>query len=116
MVIAEQTSENFFIQLLHSIWNSIKRFFVKCLNFTKNIVSFFRNPARLAKLKENPDIIALSIKKHLESGNFNTLTCLFDKSTNQVVDMELDAQGIESEDLDYETRQAFGDKAMIILQ
>lgn len=115
--MTESGNENFFIELLHSIWNSIKRFFVRCLNFAKNIVSFFKNPGRFRKLKENKETtIAVAIKENLENGNYNTVNCLFNKVTNKVEDLEVNAEGIESEDLDYETRQAFGDRAMIILQ
>lgn len=113
MNMTESGNENFFIELLHSIWNSIKRFFVRCLNFAKNIVSFFKNPGRLRKI--NKEKIAIVIKENLENGNYHTVNCLFNTATNEVEDMEVDAQGIESEDLDYETRQAFGDKQMLKL-
>ena len=53
---------SYFIELLRSIWNKIKKFFVKVLNFVNNIINFFRNPQRLNKLKEDRDLIAISIK------------------------------------------------------
>lgn len=104
------------IAILHSIWDRIKKFFVSLLNFAKNIVSFFKNPQRLQKLKENSDIIAISIKENLESGNYNVVNCLFDKDTNKVVDYEENAQGIVANDIDKETEQNFAGKSMIILQ
>ena len=46
----------------------------------------------------------------------NVINCLYDKKRGEVIDYEEDAVGIEAEDLDSQTRQAFGNKDMIILQ
>ena len=104
------------IAILRNIWNSIKKFFVKLLNFARNIVSFFKNPNRMAKLKSDPNVIATSIKENLGNGNYNVVNCLFDTEEGEVVDMQEDAVGIEAEDIDAQTEQTFGDKAMIVLQ
>lgn len=105
-----------FIELLHKIWNSIKKFFVKLLNFVKNIANFFKNPSRLSKLKQDSNIIATSIKENLSNGDYNVVNCLYDKETEQVVEMEENAEGINAEAIDLRTQQSFGDKTMIILQ
>ena len=107
---------SYFIELLRSIWNKIKKFFVKVINFVNNIMNFFRNPQRLNKLKEDRDLIAISIKENLDNGQFNIVNCLYDKATGKMVDMETDAQGIEAESLDEETKQRFGDKDMLIIE
>lgn len=106
---------SYFIELLRAIWNRIKKFFVKVLNFVNNIVSFFKNPQRLNKLKEDRDLIAVSIKENLENGQYNLVNCLYDKVLEEVVEVETDAIGIETEKLDKETKQHFGNKDMIIL-
>ena len=106
---------SYFIELLRSIWNKIKKFFVKVLNFVNYIINFFRNPERLNKLKEDRDLIAVSIKENLENGQYNLVNCLYDKVLEEVVEVETDAVGIEAEKLDKETKQKFGNKDMIVL-
>lgn len=106
---------SYFIELLKAIWNKIKKFFVKVLNFAKNIINFFRNPERLNKLKEDRDLIAVSIKENLENGQYKIVNCLYDKVLEDVVEVETDAVGIEAEKLDKDTKQKFGNKDMIIL-
>ena len=106
---------SYFIELLRSIWNKIKKFFVKVLNFVNNIINFFRHPQRLNKLKEDRDLIAISIKENLDNGKFNVVNCLYDKVLEDIVEVETDAIGIEAEKLDNDTRQKFGNKDMIVL-
>lgn len=104
---------SYFIELLRAIWNKIKKFFVKVLNFVNNIINFFRNPQRLNKLKEDRDLIAISIKENLENGQYNLVNCLYNKVIDDIV--ETDTIGIEAEKLDKETKQRFGNKDMIVL-
>lgn len=104
------------VEALKAIWNLLKKIFVKICSFVANIVSFFRDRDRLNKLKEDSDRIAVSIKEKLDSGEYNVVNCLFDKSTNEVVDAETDALVVTAEDLDAETQQKFGDKDMIVIQ
>lgn len=106
---------SFWIDLLRSIWNAIKRFFVRILNFAKNILDFFKDPSILTKLKKDKNIIAVSIKQNLENGNYRTVNCLFDKKENEIVDMDDNAVGIESEEIDAQTEKTFGNRDMIIL-
>lgn len=107
---------SFFINLLRSIWNYIKKIFVRIINFGKNIVSFFKNRNRLRKLEEERDLIAVSIKENLGNNNYRVVNCLYDKAEEEVVDMEEDAIGIESNGIDSETKQSFGNKDMIVLK
>lgn len=104
-----------FIDLLRKIWGFIKKIFLKVVNFIKNIVNFFMNTQRLKKLREDKNTIAISIKEKLDNGQFNIVNCLYDKTTEEIVDIETDAQGIEAEKLDKETKKHFGDKDMIVL-
>ena len=106
---------SYFIELLRAIWNRIKRFFVKVLNFVKNIVSFFKNPRIFNKLVNNNDLIAVSIKEKLNDGNFRVVNCLYDEITEDVTDIETETIGIEAENLDKETKRHFGNKDMIVL-
>lgn len=106
------------MELLRLIWNWVKRFWdkikkivVQIINFFKNIVDWFKNPFRLNKLKENENMIAASIKQKLENGDFAIVNALYDKYSDQVVD----AQIVQSKDLDHKTKEAFRNKDMIIL-
>lgn len=105
-----------FIDLLRKIWEFIKKISLKVVNFIKNIADFFKDPKRLKKLQEKEKLIAVSIKENLDNGNFNIVNCLYDKETDEVVDMEIDAIGIEAESLDKETKQKFGNKDQIVLK
>lgn len=107
---------SYFIELLRKAWEFIKKIILKIVDFAKNIVSFFNDPQRLKKLQEDKNIIAISIKENLDNGQFNIVNCLYDKATGKMVDMETDAQGIEAESLDEETKQRFGDKDMLIIE
>ncbi len=106
---------SYFIELLRKAWEFIKKIFLKIVNFVTNIVSFFKDPQRLKKLQEDKNRIAISIKENLDNGKFNVVNCLYDKTTEEIVDMETDALGIDAESLDEETKQHFGDKDMIVL-
>lgn len=106
---------SYFIELLRKAWEFIKKIFLKIINFVTNIVSFFKDPQRLKKLQEDKNRIAISIKENLDNGKFNVVNCLYDKTTEEIVDMETDALGINAESLDEETKQHFGDKDMIVL-
>lgn len=106
---------SFWIDLLRAIWNAIKTKFVEILNFAKNILVFFKNPSRLRQLKEDKNKIAVSIKENLENGNYRTVNCLFDKKENEIVDMDYNAEGIESAEIDAQTEKTFGNRDMIIL-
>lgn len=106
---------SYFIELLIKAWEFIKKIFLKIVNFVTNIVSFFKDPQRLKKLQEDKNRIAISIKENLNNGQYNMLNVLYDKTTEEIVDMETDALGINAESLDEETKQHFGDKDMIVL-
>lgn len=110
------SAANFFIDLLHSIWNLIKPIAVKILNFLQNIVGFFKDPARLRMLRQDSNKIAVAIKENLSNGEYNVVNCLFDKSTNEIVDLQENTRGFEAQSIDNQTMQSFGDKTMIILQ
>lgn len=101
---------------LKSVWNYIKKIFVKAVGFLSNIVSFFKDPSRLKRVQENKNLVAVSIKENLENGNYNVVNCLFDKSENEIVDYQRDALIIEAQDLDQETKNQFKNKDMIVLQ
>ena len=105
-----------FIELLRKIWDGIKKIFLKIVDFAKNIVSFFKDPQRLKKLQEEKNTIAVTIKENLNNENYHVVNCLYNVETDEIVDMETDALGMDAESLDEETKQKFGDKDMLILQ
>lgn len=107
-------------ELFGAVWSFVKRISEKIVNFVKNIVSWFKDPSRHKKLQENKKLIATSIKRNLENGQFNVINCLYDTEKEDIVgDYDVSNQyaaGIESEGLDSETKNRFGDKDMIILK
>ena len=103
------------VEIVRAIWNCIKRIFQRVLQFFNNIVSFFKNPHRLRKLQSDPNLVAVAVKENLDNGNYHTVNCLYNEKTNEVVDMQEDALGIQSEQLDAETCRNFGNKPMVVL-
>lgn len=102
--------------LLAKVWDWIKKIVVKIISFFANIVSFFRDRNRLRKLQEDRNRIAVAIKEKLDNGDYQTVNCLYDKQNVDLVDPENDAQVITSGNLDDATKQAFGNKDMIVVQ
>lgn len=101
---------------LLKVWDFIKKIVLAIVSFVKNIVSFFKDRNRLRKLQADRNRIAVAIKEKLDNGDYQTVNCLFDKQNVDLVDPEEDAQIITSGKLDAETKQAFGDKDMIVIQ
>ncbi|WP_104708361.1 hypothetical protein [Helicobacter ailurogastricus] len=97
-----------------SVWAWVKHIYERILNFFKNIVAWFKDPKRAQLLIEDKNKIAVVIKSKLDNGDYNTINCLFNTDTGQVEGEE--ALGIESEELDAETKKNFGDKDMIVLK
>lgn len=109
---------DFIFECIEELGRFIKRIFLRIVNFVKNIVSFFKDPRRQRKLQEDKNTIAVTVKKHLENGDYRVVSCLFDKKKNEVVterDGE-DIQDVEGEELDDKLSGAFGDKNMVILE
>lgn len=104
------------IDFLRKIWEFIKKIIVKVLSFVNNILKFFKDPNRLRTLKQDSNKLAISIKEHLDNGEYHVVDCLFDKEKEEIYDMEEDALGVEAESLDAKTQQIFGDRDMIILK
>ena len=102
-------------ELIGKIAEFVKAVFIHLLSFSKHIVSWFKDPKRLSNLRKNKNIIAVTVKENLDNGNYNVVDCLFDKSTNDVIDIS-DSALYEAGDLDQETENAFGDKPMVVLQ
>ena len=102
----------FIKRALRAVWNTLKKIVLKILNFFKNIVSWFRDPRKLEKLKEDKDQIAVVIKEKLANGDYEVINVLYNKNDNTVTDAEVMSTG----DIDQETRNNFKDKDMLILE
>ena len=103
-------------RLLADVWDLIKKIFVAVVRFVQNIVSFFRDPSRLRKLQEDQNRIAVSIKEKLDNGDYQVVNCLYDKADERLVSPETDCEAVTSQQLDKTTKDAFGDKDMLVVQ
>jgi len=90
---------------------AVVKLIMKVAYFIKNILSWFKNPARLKKIKEDKNTIPVVIKQKIKNGDYEVINCLFNEETNEVED----AQVISSEQLGKETIKNFKDKDMMIL-
>lgn len=107
------------VGVLKYVWDKVKKFIVKIINFAKHIVAFFQDPERLQKLQQDKNKVAVAIKQKLDTGDYNVVNCLFDKSTNtidEIDETEVNAESLESKKMDKATRTNFGDKDMIVLR
>lgn len=100
---------------LQAVWDYLKKIWVKICSFFGTIVSFFKNPERLRKLKEDRNNVAVAIKEKLDTGEYQVVNCLFNKEEGKLVNPEEDAEIIQAENLDAQTMQNFGDKDMLVL-
>lgn len=102
---------------LKNVCNFIVKLFVRCLNFVKNIFSFFKDPKKRKELQRNKNAVAVSIKQKLHDGDYNVVDCLFDKQKEEIIATEEgDIQELEAKELDKETQDMFGEKEMIVLK
>lgn len=107
-------------ELIRRAWKWVKKIFESLLNFGRNIVSWFQDPSRARALEEDHDRLAIVVKDRLDNGNYNTVKCLFNRRTNKIEGVHNEsnnnAEGIESNDLDSETKKHFGNKEMLVLE
>lgn len=107
-------------ELIRRVWEWVKKIFESLLNFGRNIVSWFQDPSRVRALEEDHDRLAVVVKDRLDNGNYNTIKCLFNCRTNKIEGTHnasnKNAEGIESNDLDSETKKHFGNKEMLVLE
>lgn len=96
-----------------AVWNYIVKIVVAVCDYVKNICRYFREAARQGRLRD-PGVIAVAVRKHLDDGNFNVITCLFDEEEQKVIDPE-DMEIITAERLDDETNNKFGKNDVLVL-
>lgn len=77
----------------------LKDFLEKCLN----------------KLKGNKNLVAVTIKENLGNGNFNTVTCIFNKETEEIIE-DKNSVAHENSTMDSDLEKNFGDKDMIVYE
>lgn len=112
------------IKLLKRAWRFLKKIFVAIVSFVKNIISFFQEKFRqLFRNKYSVKGISLKIKEKLDSGNYNTIdlrseefivNTFYDENTGEIIDNQTEV--INFRDLDQQTKSAFADKEMIVLE
>lgn len=70
--------------LFKSVWSWVKKIFVQVLNFAKNIVEYFRNPARLKELQNNKDLVAIAIRQK-QGENIQVVLNVFNAVKNKII-------------------------------
>lgn len=104
------------IRAVKALGDLIKWIWLRIVKFFENIRDFFNKRERLAKLRKNRKLIALSIKQNLANGNYRVVNCLYDEEKDDLSEPEEDTQVITTEELDKETEKQFGNYDMIILK
>ena len=110
---------NIITSIFSAIWNflvSVGRIIKNAFLKFMDVLGFFKNPSRMNELKRNKQALAVSIKENLSSGRFNVVNCLYDRSTDEVIDMNTNSAGYENSSFDSRLSNAFGDKDMVVLQ
>jgi len=100
-------------QAAKAVWNFIVKIVVAVCGYVQNICKYFRDYARQERLKD-PDVVAVSVRKHLDNGDYNVINCLYDEAEAKVVDPE-DMEVITADSLDEETMARFGKHDVLVL-
>ena len=93
-----------------------KIIFKALLSFKINILSFFKSPERYKRIKENRNYLPFVLREKMKNGDYNVIEGVFDEKTDDVVDIQKEAQGFECERLDSELTDYFGNKDLVILR
>lgn len=110
---------------LKRVWDWIKKTFVRFFNFLKNLSGFFKGNYQEVKRKyPKAKPISLKIEKNIKKGNYNTVdiglnsditivNTYYNEATGEI--LENDTEVVETEQLDQQTIDAFGDQDMLVL-
>ena len=80
----------------------------------KEIISVFKRPEVIEKLKSNTNYKAVVVKEQMEDGYLKIVATIFDSGKNEIIENSL--QAWKTKVLEPELEEAFGDKSMLILQ
>lgn len=110
---------------LKRVWDWIKKTFVRFFNFLRNLSSFFKGNYHEVKRKHpRTKPIALKIENDIKAGNYNMVdlglnsdtaivNTYYDEATGEI--LENYTEVVETEQLDQQTIDAFGDQDMLVL-
>ena len=80
----------------------------------EDVIIFFKQKEVLNKLSSNENFIAVAIKEN-KKDYCNILCAIYDKSKEEVLDIDNCALMFKAKDIDTDLKNAFGDKNMIFL-
>ena len=80
----------------------------------EDVIIFFKQKEVLNKLSSNENFIAVAIKEN-KKDYYNILCAIYDKSKEEVLDIDNCALMFKAKDIDTDLKNAFGDKNMIVL-
>jgi hypothetical protein len=105
---------------LRAFWDTFKQVFVSVVRWTLHVVDWFKDQARLVKMRANHHLMAVSLKASaeeiaavsLEKGEYAVVNCLFNRETN-TIDVD-NVQVVAANDLDGQTATAFRTSDLIV--
>lgn len=79
----------------------------------KDVISFFKQPDVLERIKASQDLIAVAMKENVKNGGVKVILCAFNKREDKV---EFPLLQYKTNSLDVELISVFGEKDMIVLK
>ena len=82
----------------------------------EDVIIFFKKKEIIEKLKSDSNLLAVAIKEQVKD-KYNIVLTLYDKSTDEVLNIDNCAYALKfkAKDIDTDLKNAFGDKDMIVL-
>lgn len=80
----------------------------------EDVIRFFKNKEVFDKLSSNENFISVAIKEN-KKDYYQILCAIYDKSKEEVLDIDNCALMFKAKDIDTDLKNAFGDKNMIVL-
>lgn len=80
----------------------------------EDVIIFFKKKEVLDKLKSNDNFLAVAIKEN-KKDYYKIVLTIYDKSKEEVINIDNCTLGFKAKDIDNDLKNAFGDKDMIVL-
>ncbi len=102
--------------LIKSVLDFIKKIFVKIIEFFRNIVNFVKKLHQKYKYRKGIKMVSVKINDLIKEEEYNIYTGVFNTETGELENYEEDSEIISGENIDEETKKAFGSKELVIFE